>query len=78
MLVLFTRYELLRTVQLYYELRFNSAVSLPKVLWMKHLPRYLHVLTGGQLICLGLGGHFKKTAFTGGPYLLMEIETSLG
>jgi len=31
---------------------------------------------GGQL--LWLGGHFEKAAFSRGPYLLIEIEASLG
>ena len=31
---------------------------------------------GGRLIWLS--GHFEKAAFSGGPYLLMEIEASLG
>ena len=31
---------------------------------------------GGQLFLLG--GHFEKAAFSGGPYLLMGVEASIG
>jgi len=38
--------------------------------------RFVHDPRAGQLIWLG--EHFKKAAFRGGPYLLIEIEKSLG
>jgi len=34
------------------------------------------LVSGGQLIWLG--SHLEKAAFSGGPYLLTEIEASLG
>ena len=49
--------------------------------WSKTTLEQQHVLCffaqnkGGQLIVLG--GHFEKAAFSGGPYLPMEVETSL-
>jgi len=35
-----------------------------------------HQYRGGQLI--RLMGHFEKATYSGGPYLIMAIEASLG